>query len=56
MTILYTEQGPLSVRITDWNVDKDGVVNSGNLNRGRITKDWMIAPFFEDIKYNEYGY
>ena len=44
------------VRLVDWSVDVNGVPDSGNINRGRITENWKIAPFFEDVKRNEFGY
>ena len=56
MTTLKTSPGDLHIRIIDWTVNKNGVPNAGNRNRGRVTKDWKIAPFFEDKKLNEYGY
>ncbi len=48
--------GLIHVKITDWKVDDDGVIEAGNRARGRITKNWKVAPFFEDIKINEFGY
>lgn len=51
-----TEVGPISIKLIDWKVDEEGVPDSGNLNRGRITPDWKIAPFFEHVKQNEFGY
>ena len=44
------------VRLVDWTVDNDGVPDSGNTRRGRITANWKLAPFFEDVKKNEFGY
>ena len=44
------------MRLVDWSVDVNGVPDSGNINRGRITENWKIAPFFEDVKRNEFGY
>jgi hypothetical protein len=40
-------------KLTDWSVansDRD------NKRRGRITPEWKIAPFFEHVKQNEFGY
>lgn len=44
------------VRIVDWTVDDDGVPDNSNESRGRITQDFKLAPFFEHVKENEYGY
>jgi len=44
------------IRLVDWSVDDDGVPDSGNESRGRITQDFKIAPFFEHVKENEGGY
>lgn len=44
------------IRLVDWTINNHGVPDAGNKRRGRITKDWKIAPFFEDIKLNEFGY
>ena len=41
------------IRLVDWAVDEDGVPDSENEIRGRITPDWKIAPFFEHVKMNE---
>ena len=44
------------VRMVDWTVDDDGVPDNSNESRGRITQDFKLAPFFEHVKENEYGY
>ena len=54
-SILYEYKNVL-IRFIDWQVDEDGLVDSENEYRGRITKDWKCAPFFEDVKLNEYSY
>ena len=51
-----TKIGVILIRVTDWTVNEDGVVDPGNMKRGRITQDWKIAPAFEHIKKNEGGY
>ena len=51
-----TEIGKIYVRLIDWTVDLDGVPDSGNTKRGRVTENWRIAPAFEHIKINEGGY
>lgn len=53
---LSTEVGSVYVMVNDWNTGDLGVPDAGNLNRGRVTKDWKVAPFFEDVKHNEFGY
>ena len=44
------------IRLVDWKVNDEGVPDFGNELRGRITEDWKIAPFFNHVKKNEYGY
>lgn len=53
---LETPLGLIHIRLIDWAVDEDGVVDSGNKNRGRFTRRFKIAPFFEHVKMNEFGY
>ena len=54
-SILY-EYDNILIRFIDWEIDEDGLIDSESEYRGRITKDWKCAPFFEDVKLNEYGY
>lgn len=51
-----TEAGTVLVRLIDWQTDDEGVIDHDNPNRGRLTQNWTIAPFFEHVKQNEYGY
>lgn len=51
-----TSSGRIYIRLIDWSVDEDGIPDRGNENRGRVTQDWKIAPFFEHVKLNEFGY
>ena len=44
------------IRLVDWSVDDDGVPDSHSETRGRITQDFNIAPFFNHVKENEFGY
>ena len=47
------------VKITNWIVHEDSpnqMPDPGSIRRGRITEDFMCAPFFEDVKENEFGY
>lgn len=46
----------VKVRLVDWNVNDEGIPDFGNEVRGRITEDFKIAPFFDHVKENEYGY
>ncbi len=48
--------GRMLIRLVDWTVDEDGLPDAGNRRRGRLTKDFKIAPFFEDVKANEFAY
>ena len=56
MATLQTSSGPLYIRLIDWTVDSEGIPQSGSKNRGRVTQNWKIAPFFEDKKLNEFQY
>lgn len=51
-----TEAGTVLIRLIDWQTDDDGVIDHDNPNRGRLTQDFKVAPFFEHVKKNEYGY
>ena len=52
----FYEMEDMFIRLIDWSIDEEGVPDSKNEIRGRITKDWKITPFFEDVKVNEFGY
>lgn len=51
-----TKAGTILVRLIDWKVDDEGVIDHDNPNRGRLTQNWTVAPFFEHVKANEYLY
>lgn len=51
-----TKAGKVLIRLIDWQTDDDGVIDHDNPNRGRLTEDFKVAPFFEHVKKNEYGY
>lgn len=51
-----TVAGSVYVRLIDWEVDDEGVIDHDNTSRGRLTQNWTIAPFFEHVKKNEFGY
>jgi uncharacterized Fe-S cluster-containing radical SAM superfamily protein len=51
-----TSVGWIYIRLIDWSVNDDGVIDHDNPNRGRLTENWTVAPFFEHVKKNEYGY
>jgi hypothetical protein len=53
---LDTNAGKVYIRLIDWSVNDDGVIDHDNPYRGRLTQDWTIAPFFEHVKRNEFGY
>ena len=44
-----TGQG-LWIKLTNWQADVDGFVDRDSTRRGRITLDFMVAPFFEHVK------
>ena len=50
------ETDDVYIRIIDWTVDEEGIPDSGNEFRGRITPEWKVAPFFEHVKENEFNY
>ena len=54
-SIIYEYKNVL-IRFIDWSIDEDGLIDTGSEYRGRITKDWECAPFFDDVKLNEFGY
>lgn len=51
-----TQAGTVLVRLIDWKVDDEGVIDHDNPNRGRLTQNFTVAPFFEHVKRNEHGY
>ena len=51
-----TKAGKVLIRLIDWQTDDDGVIDHDNPNRGRLTENFTVAPFFEHVKKNEYGY
>jgi len=51
-----TKAGHLYVRLIDWQIDDEGVIDHDNPNRGRLTQNFTIAPFFEHVKINENFY
>tara|TARA_Y100000114_G_scaffold13630_1_gene10978 strand:- start:474 stop:1211 length:738 start_codon:yes stop_codon:yes gene_type:complete len=58
-SLLFTYKssvGSFYIRFIDWSVDDDGVIDHDNPNRGRLTQNWNVAPFFEHVKRNEFGY
>ena len=48
--------GSFYIRFIDWSVDDDGVIDHDNPNRGRLTQNFNVAPFFEHVKRNEFDY
>lgn len=51
-----TKAGKILIRLIDWQTNDDGVIDHDNPNRGRLTENFKIAPFFEHVKKNENGY
>ena len=54
-SILYEYKNVL-IRFIDWQVDEDGIPDSENEHRGRVTQNFKIAPFYAQVKENEFGY
>ena len=51
----YSQQ--VIIKITDWSIfQENDLVDPKSLIRGRITQDFRLAPHFEHIKENEFGY
>lgn len=48
------------IKLTDWNNYPLGVVDVDFIKdkniKGRVTEDFKLAPFFEHVKLNEFGY
>jgi len=53
---IQTEVGEVFIRLVDWDADEYGVPDPDSNSRGRITQDFKIAPFFDHVKENEFGY
>jgi len=51
-----SKAGTILIRLIDWQTDDDGVVDHDNPNRGRLTENFTIAPFFEHVKKHEHNY
>jgi len=44
-------------KIANWNsTNPEGIPFPNNTRRGRLTENFTIAPFFEHVKNNEFGY
>src|SRR6056300_1508508 len=48
-----TKAGTILIRLIDWQTDDEGVIDHDNPNRGRLTQDFKVAPFFEHVKKYE---
>ena len=44
------------IKITNWSPDDSDIPDPDSKRRGRITQDFKIAPFFEHVALNEFGY
>lgn len=44
------------IKITDWAPADSPIPDPDSHRRGRITQDFKVAPFFEHVKQNEFGY
>jgi MoaA/NifB/PqqE/SkfB family radical SAM enzyme len=52
----HSQAGKIFIRFIDWETNDEGVIDHDNPNRGRLTENWTVAPFFEHIKINEFKY
>ena len=44
------------IKLTDWSSKNVNCPDPSSKRRGRITQEFKIAPFFEHVKRNEFGY
>jgi molybdenum cofactor biosynthesis enzyme MoaA len=44
------------IKITDWCPNDSIIPDPNSKRRGRITENFKVAPFFEHVKINEFGY
>lgn len=44
------------IKLSDWTVDKNGLIDPYSTRRGRFLSHGVVAPFFEHIRANEGGY
>lgn len=44
------------IKITDWSPTDGNIPDPNSVRRGRITENFKVAPFFEHVKMNEFGY
>jgi molybdenum cofactor biosynthesis enzyme MoaA len=44
------------IKITDWSPEDSNIPDPNSKRRGRITENFKVAPFFEHVKQNEFGY
>lgn len=51
-----TKKTGLWIKITDWDPKDEMIPDPNSIRRGRITENFKIAPFFEHVKLNEFGY
>ncbi len=42
------------IKITDWRPSEDAIPDPGSIRRGRMTKNFKVAPFFEHSKIHAY--
>ncbi|MCV0424595.1 MAG: radical SAM protein [Roseibium sp.] len=50
-TDMTSEPGQgLWIKLTDWQASKNGLIDAGSQRRGRLTYDFKVAPFFEDVR------
>lgn len=44
------------IKVTDWSPEDSTIPDPNSKRRGRITENFKVAPFFEHVKQNEFGY
>ncbi len=54
--LLENKDQNIYVKITDWAPENSYFPDPENKRRGRVTQNFKIAPFFEHVKQNEFGY
>lgn len=61
MNVLFpieeNKKSKIWIKITDWSPGSgENIPDPGSKRRGRITQNFTVAPFFEHVKKNEFGY
>ena len=54
--LIKSKTQEIYVKITDWSPENSNLPDPESRHRGRVTQDFKLAPFFEHVKQNEFGY